>query len=142
MNFDSHGEPQLPPTKRTMAATFTAASLAEMNYRELQACCKANGEKASGKVRAAAAHVFLPLRSAWLTDASQPRCSHTADGGPPGAARGEAGERLTARRVHQQLADGGGRRLAEAQGLQQDRRDAAGLCRRRGSAGEPGRQRP
>jgi hypothetical protein len=34
----------------TMAAMYTTESLEAMNYRELQACCKANGERAAGKV--------------------------------------------------------------------------------------------
>ena len=38
-----------------MAAVYTAESLATMGYRELQACCKANGEKGSGKVRSGTA---------------------------------------------------------------------------------------
>ena len=34
----------------TMSAMYTAESLEAMNYRELQACCKANGQRAAGKV--------------------------------------------------------------------------------------------
>jgi hypothetical protein len=47
-----------------MAAVYTAESLATMSYRELQACCKANGEKGSGKVRSGTASAACAVLSA------------------------------------------------------------------------------
>lgn len=54
-----------------MAAMYTTESLEAMNYRELQACCKANGERAAGKVSRTTRGARCALRASLL---SAPRC--------------------------------------------------------------------
>ena len=65
-----------------MSAMYTAESLEAMNYRELQACCKANGQRAAGKVsrttRGAHCSARLAAPRASLRSVSPVRAEHAS----------------------------------------------------------------